>query len=157
MSGAFSSCLLCSTLSPNVHLLPPVLASPAFKPTAQPCLLVEVLSASAAGKNSASLEPSQSLRAPFYCHANGSTLWWGHVWYLQNPIENLADGSCLRVSLLPDSAAGVGGVGSAPIATATLALNRKTLDSGRAVLECLPPNSAKVHSLLHVDVALLCL
>lgn len=122
-----------------------------FKPTAQPCITLDVLSGPAA--KAASLEATQTLQAPFYCHANGATLWWGQRFYCQTPLENMADGAKLSVKVVPTGASG--GIELAPLASAVLSLNRRTLDSGRVVLEC--QQGRGTHSHLHVEMALLTL
>ena len=125
--------------------------SPAFKPAAQPSITVDVLSGPA--DKAASLEAGQTLTGPFYCHANGATLWWGQRLCVQTPLENMADGAKVSLKLVPGLS---GGVGVAPLASATLSLSRRTLDSGRVVLE-LQQLDGRPHSHLHVEVALLCL
>ena len=100
------------------------------------------------GSNRIALEASQRVTDARHHSPDGKTLWWGNEVFLQTPLENMDDSALIFIRLGDTSN------GADKIAEVTIPLQKKTIDSGRILLDCVAAGKRTPHSSLLVELAL---
>lgn len=105
------------------------------------------------------VEAEQDIVSPAFLSER--KIYWGAVWHMQTPLENLEEGSvvCIGLNNQPTAAVNVD-VAAVPIAAGDYAIVPKTIDSGPGLQPLMfagfvaSDGSVRAHSMLEIEILL---